>query len=177
LKLEAELDPAAEQAYAAAAGELCLSGSALVQLIRPVLARGAAFRFRAKGSSMAPLIQDGDIVQIAPLERPLRFGEVAACLVGESQQLVVHRVVGRQGSRVYTLGDGTWGEPEGPISGEAVLGRVSAVERRGRRVRLGLGPERVLVAFLSRRGWLRPLVSLAAKSRQAWRAAPGSRPD
>ena len=46
---------------------------------------------------------------------------------------------------------------ENIVSLPGILGRVTRIERAGRRVRLGLGPERALIAVLSRRGLLRPL--------------------
>ena len=43
------------------------------------------------------------------------------------------------------------------IPRENLLGRVTRVERNGKAVWLGLGPERTLIAWLSRRGWLIPV--------------------
>ena len=43
-------------------GELSLSGQALLELTQTVLARGALFRFCAKGLSMYPFIKDGDLI-------------------------------------------------------------------------------------------------------------------
>jgi hypothetical protein len=44
-----------------------------------------------------------------------------------------------------------------PASPDDLLGRVTRVERGGRRVRLGLGLERLPIAWLSRIGLLRAL--------------------
>ncbi len=41
----------------------------------------------------------------------------------------------------------------------SAIGRVVRVERNEEAIRFGLGVERVLVAFLSLRGWLTPAVN------------------
>jgi len=69
----------------------------------------------------------------------------------------VHRLVGRASGGWVTRGDGA-PAPDEPAALQDVLGRVAEVERAGRRVRLGLGPERVCIALLSRFGLLGPLV-------------------
>jgi hypothetical protein len=50
-------------------------------------------------------------------------------------------------------------------SPEDLLGRVTRVERGGRRVRLGLGVERLPIAWLSRVGLLRVLARLKERLR------------
>ena len=49
-----------------------------------------------------------------------------------------------------------------PVPIEAVLGAVTRVERGRRRIRLGLGPERLLLAWFSRVGLLRTTARTAA---------------
>lgn len=139
-------------------GELSLSGPALVDLLQAVLNRGAPFRFRAKGFSMSPFIRDGDVVIVSPLAGTSPgLGSVVAFVHPETERLVVHRVVGKRGDSYLIRGDNAPEEdslvPEGNI-----LGWVRRVERDGKRVFLGLGPERFLIAFLTRRGLLLPLL-------------------
>jgi SOS-response transcriptional repressor LexA len=135
-----------------------LSMPALVELLRAVLERGEPFRFEAPGFSMSPFIQDGDLITVAPLSgaSPGR-GDVVAFLRPGSGKLIVHRVVGKRGNAFLIRGDNAE-ESDDLVPAENVLGRVTKVERNGRRVRLGLGPERYLIAFLTRRGLLRPLL-------------------
>jgi hypothetical protein len=139
---------------------LALSGAATAEFMRAVLEKGSLFRFRARGRSMTPFIRDGDIITIAPLEsRQPRLGEVVAFSRASDQRpaLVVHRVVGRD-ERGYTVqGDGIFCEAE-TVPSESVLGRLSKVERNGCSVRLGLEPERRLIAWLSRTRLLWKLV-------------------
>jgi signal peptidase len=155
--------PPDPESYLRIQPELALSGRALLELLQPVLARGLPFRFRARGHSMLPFIQDGDLLSIQPKEKAdLRIGQVVAYIHPDRSRLVVHRVVGRSAGAFLLQGDNLLGGPDGLVPGENILGRVVSVERHGKRVRLGLGPEAWAIALLSRAGWLRPLVGLLA---------------
>jgi Peptidase S24-like len=148
------------------AQELPLSGQALLELMRAVLEKGLPFRFRARGWSMAPFIQDGDVITVAPLRKtPAGIGEVVAFVRPGSGNLVVHRVVARKGDNLHIQGDGLTGQTDGMISPDNLLGRVTHIERNGRRVWLGLGPERYLVAWLSRARLLIPMRTWLAACR------------
>lgn len=135
-----------------------VSGRALIDLMQAVLARGRPFRFRAKGWSMAPFVRDGDDICVSPLspDGP-SAGEVVAFVRPESEQLVVHRVIARGREAWVIQGDNTPGMADVAVPLENILGRVSQVTRNGRAVWCGLGPERRLIALLSRAGWLLPL--------------------
>ena len=129
---------------------LSLSGGVLSELMQSVLAKGSGFRFCARGESMAPFIRDCDTLTIAPLaKRAPRLGEVVAfsCPTEEGMNLVVHRVVGRRGRGFLVRGHGDDCVAE-IVSSENMMGRVVQVERDGRHIRLGLGPERILIAWL-----------------------------
>jgi hypothetical protein len=135
-----------------------IPNAVLVELLQAVLERGAPFWFEAPGFSMSPFIQDGDTITVAPLAgAPPRPGDVVAFLRPDSGKLVVHRVVGKRGDAFLIRGD-NGGEVDDLAPAAGILGRVTGVRRDGRPVRLGLGPERRLVAFLSRRGLLQPLL-------------------
>jgi signal peptidase len=138
--------------------ELPLSGPALVQLLRAVLGKGVPVRFRAKGFSMSPFIKNEDVVTISPLQDASpTVGDVIAFVFQGTDKLCVHRVVGKEGDGYVTKGDNTTGADES-VSKENILGFVTRVERDGKEVFLGLGPERFLIAFLGRRGLLLPLL-------------------
>jgi hypothetical protein len=148
------------------AGELALSGPALVELMRGVLRKGAAFRFKARGGSMGPFIRNGDIVTVAPLgPGPLRVGDVMAFTGAREGDLRVHRVVASDGDALIAKGDNVSG-PDGSIPPAQVLGVVRSVERDDRSIRIGLGPERGLIAILSRTGWLLHLLQPIRRLRQ-----------
>lgn len=139
-------------------GELSLSGPTLVELLRAVLGKGAPCRFRAKGFSMSPFVRDGDVITVSPLSGASpRRGDVVAFVRPGMEKLVVHRVVGKRGHSYLIKGDST-PEADGLIPEANVLGRVIRVERDGKEVFLGLGPERFLIAFLTGRGLLFPLL-------------------
>jgi hypothetical protein len=147
--------------------EMGLDAPMTLALLEGVVARGHRFRMRAGGGSMFPFIRDGDVLSIAPLAGSPGIGDVLAfkrCPGGGMGQLVVHRLVGRTPYGCLLRGDSyPPGHSDGQISPEALLGRVERVERTGRPVRLGLGPERFLIAALSRLGLLWILLQAALR--------------
>jgi hypothetical protein len=160
---------------AAEDGELSLPRDALIDLMRAVLDKGTTFQFHARGWSMAPFIRDRDVVCVSPLalQEP-SVGQVVAFVRAASGQLLVHRVIaaGPDGYRIQ--GDNTPGMADAAVARQTILGCVTRVTRNGREVRLGLGPERRLIAAFSRAGWLQPacarLASLLSPLRRRKRA-------
>jgi hypothetical protein len=148
-----------DDAYLHNGGELSLSSESLTEILKAVLERGAPFRFKAKGSSMYPFINDGDVVTLSRLQSPPGLGDVIAFRHLGTGKLAVHRVVGIRGSSYLIKGDNV-AETDGLIPGENVLGRVIRSERIGREVPLGLGQERQLIAVLSRNGLLFPIMAV-----------------
>jgi len=131
-------------------GELKLSGPALVELLRAVLDKGKPFRFRAKGFSMSPFIKDNDVITVFPLtDASIRSGDVVAFIRPEMKKLVIHRVVWRKGEYFHIKGDNIPHTDE-LIPETNILGRIVRVERNGKEVFFGLGPERFLIALLVR---------------------------
>jgi phage repressor protein C with HTH and peptisase S24 domain len=134
---------------------LLFSGTAMIELMEAVHARGLPFRFTAGGHSMAPFIKDGDVISVSPLSSRLPGrGEVVAFLHPETKSLCVHRVLSATEGDILIQGDNVPGKPDGVIPPEDILGRVTRVERKGRKVRFCLGPERFLIALLSHSGLL-----------------------
>jgi hypothetical protein len=132
--------------------ERSLAGSDATQLAIDALRAGARVSLVATGHSMTPAIRGGDRLTIEPLWAAPRIGDV---LAGEIDgRLVVHRVVARRRGGIELRGD-VAPASDPPLPAEALLGKVVHVERGGRRVSFGLGPERVLQAWLSRCGLLR----------------------
>jgi hypothetical protein len=143
------------------AQELPLSGQALLDLMRAVLDRDVPFRFCARGWSMTPFIRDGDVITVAPLQQFLPgVGQVVAFVRPDTGSLVVHRVVARRAAAVLIQGDNGLEYEDGHIPQENLLGRVTRIERNGRSVCIGLGPERYAIAWLSRIRLLAPLRGL-----------------
>jgi signal peptidase I len=138
--------------------EKALSGNALAILIAAVLDKGVPFRFTAKGHSMSPFIKDGDIITLHPInEDKLKMGEVVAVFHEPYEKLMVHRLIEKQGWFCILKGDNNPG-PDETVSMEKLLGVVKKVERNGEKIRLGMGKERLLIAFLTRKNLLMPLL-------------------
>ena len=115
-----------------------LSMPVLVGLLRAVLDKGKPFRFQATGGSMSALVRDGDVITVSPLsDIPPRLGDVVAFIRPESGKLVVHRVVGKRDGSYLIKGDSA-PDCADVIPRANILGRVTRVERDGKRVYLGL---------------------------------------
>ena len=108
---------------------------------------------------MFPFIRDGDIITVSPLSGSVpRIGDVLAFTHPETGKLLVHRIVGMTGNFFLLKGDNRF-YIDGFVPKEGILGCVTNVERSGKVRLLGFGPERLLIAYLSRIGILRPMLS------------------
>ena len=135
-----------------------LSMPSLIELLRAVLGKGESVRFQVRGFSMSPFIKDNDIVTLTPLRNQTPgLGDVVAFVLPETNRLLVHRMIEKRNGTYRFQGDNSL-QPDGMIAGTHLLGRVKRVERDGRKIYLGLGPERILIALLNRNGFLKPLL-------------------
>jgi len=136
---------------------LSLSGQVIIELIKAVHEKGRPFRFCAKGFSMSPFVKDEDMITVAPVKKfPVRLGDIVAFVHPETKRLVVHRTIKKKGDYFVIRGDNAPSE-DGIIPAANILGRITKVEREGRKVFLGLGLERRIIAFFSDREILSPL--------------------
>lgn len=132
-------------------------GESRIELIRAVFAKGALFRLTAKGLSMFPFIQDNDIITISPLSQsPVKLGKIVAFICPTYNKLLVHRVIAKRKELYLIKGDNV-SKPDCLINKENILGCVITIQRNSRNMLLGLGPERVIIAVLSRIGILNTL--------------------
>ena len=135
--------------------EISFSRAVISELIRATVSKKASFRFKVKGFSMTPFIKDDDVVTISPLSgASMMLGAPVAFVKDDERKLAIHRVVGKAGSRYLIKGD-SCPEADGLIKPASILGYVSKIERSGRNIRFGLGRERIVIAYLSRRNVLR----------------------
>lgn len=135
---------------------------AVTDLVESLLTRGTAVRMKVAGGSMWPCIRGGDVVTLVPSpSNGARLGDIVA-VSPHPGQLVIHRLVDRTSAGPLTWGDAA-AHHDAPVGAGAILGVVSRVQRAGRTVRFGLGPERLLIVWAQRRGWLGPLRGLAAR--------------
>jgi signal peptidase I len=135
--------------------ELRLDDDAFAELSAEILRQGGTFQFTAHGSSMTPLIRDGDLLTIAPVDAAsLEIGDVALYRT-RRDRIIAHRVVGKttQGGELVleTQGDARLA-PDRPVPADCVLGRAVRFQRGDRGYRLDRGPWR-LAAHL----WIRVL--------------------
>jgi len=147
-----------------------LSGESLTELMQAVLDKGKPFRFRARGRSMSPYINDGDVVTVTPLagSRP-RTGEIVAFLHPATGKAAVHRIVREKSGGYHLKGDNST-EIDGGLPLARILGIVSLVERDG--TRLGVGRRSgAVIASLSRSGLLTKAVGAVRRAgvRRTWR--------
>jgi hypothetical protein len=152
--------------------QILLSGAALEELMRDVISKDKRFRFRAKGFSMSPFIRDGDLITVSPLAgAPLAVGDVVAFINPPADKLTVHRIVTIKPDGLLIRGDNQAALGDGLIPVPNILGRVTLVERGGKIIRLGLGPERRLIALFSRAGILASLTRLTGRGLSIWRTS------
>jgi signal peptidase I len=104
------------------------------ELAAEVLRRGARLRIKARGGSMVPFLRDGDVVLVTPVaDTDVAVGDVI-CYEAPPGGLCLHRVIERKRDRVLAKGDAlAFTEVVDPAD---VLGKVVAVQRRGRVKRL-----------------------------------------
>lgn len=126
-------------------------------LMTAVIEKGIPFRFQARGTSMSPFIRSGDIITLAPLHHRPQFGAIVAHINPATDRLAVHRIIARKNSNCLFRGDNSC-YSDGWAAQDKIIGRVIRVEHQGHNVRSGLGPERILIAGLSRIGLLRLLI-------------------
>jgi hypothetical protein len=103
---------------------------------------------------MCPFIKDGDVVTVSPLsEKKAGVGDVVAFEHPVTHGLAVHRIVDRKRGQLEIQGDNA-PDGDGLVLLDCVIGVVKRVERQGRTIEFGLGPEKRLIALMSRRGAL-----------------------
>lgn len=139
-----------------------ITGAALRELMHAVLAKGKNFRFKAKGTSMAPFIRNEDFITISPPTK-IGIGSIVAFVRPETRQLVVHRVIGRRKKELFIAGDGSSLYTDGWIPLRNIIGQISKIERNGNVIHLSLGIEKYGIAILSRLNWLTPIRVFLAK--------------
>jgi signal peptidase len=116
-----------------------LNGEEFASLARDVFSQGRSLRFKARGNSMRPFIQDGDVLEIfQPDEKDCRLGVILLCDFGEGH-LVAHRLVRVEqvaGEQRLVLQGDAMPEQDGKLAGSQVLGRVVSIQRGDWRLRL-----------------------------------------
>lgn len=121
-------------------------------LVRRLLAAGRSMRMSVAGSSMTPVLEEGDFVEIEPVAAAeLRRGDLVAFLDGESIVThVLHFHVRLKGRRWLLLKGVANSRGDWPVDARRALGRVTRVEREGRVIRISPAA----APLTSARAWL-----------------------
>lgn len=88
--------------------------------------KGTPFKIRVRGTSMTPIIKDGDIATIQKSDK-YSVGDVLLYPFG-NEGLLLHRLLKINGSRYYCKGDNSFRLEEVMCSG--IFGKVIAVTRK-----------------------------------------------
>jgi len=156
--------------------ERSVDSEELANLIRAATADGNSICFNAPGRSMAPFIQSGDKIFVAPAAKGLlQAGDVVAFVHPESGRVLAHRVVKISEGSFLCRGDNVSAGGDGWIAFEDVLGRVVRVQREGKETRLGLGVERLLIGLFSRWKILVPTIDILRRLKWGFRRIIGRR--
>lgn len=144
--------------------ELSMTSTMLASVLQALTSQGRSIRFRVRGPSMQPFIKDNDLVTVSAVTQgELKPGDVAALIHPVTKRLVLHRIVGKTSGGGYMIKADMKAAVDGMFSQGDIAGRVTAVERNGRLPRMGLGPERRIIAWFSRMGLLVPAIRVMAR--------------
>jgi hypothetical protein len=100
------------------------------ELAAEVVVLFGTLRLRVTGTSMLPLVQPGDLIQVRRCAiEDVRPGDLVLFI--RLRRLFAHRVVARSGASLLAQGD-TLHDPDPEITDAELLGKVERVERRGR---------------------------------------------
>lgn len=138
-----------------------IPNSQFAELVKAVITKGKPCRFMAKGFSMSPFIHGGDVITISPIKEKVSTGNIVILFNGQ-ERLLVHRIIELANEMVLTKGDNS-NEFDGWTTQNNILGVVSTVEHNSRSVRFGLGPERRAISWLSKKGYLQPIVKISKR--------------
>ena len=109
---------------------------------------------------MYPFIRNNDVITLSSISRMNpRFGEVVAFISPSTERLAIHRVIGKRGTFIITKGDNL-DRIDGLVPRYNILGRVSKIERNGKKVRLCIGLERYIITLLIRSGLISALLRI-----------------
>lgn len=134
--------------------EKCLSVNAegFAELCSDFLTMGKSVRFTAHGSSMHPLVRNGDILLVEPSwNNSLRVGAIVLCRVS-SGRVVVHRVIHKRRNQhefVYLIQGDNIKESDGWFSSKDIIGKIVSIERQGVFLDLSTPRARILALLVT----------------------------
>ncbi len=117
-------------------------------MLARLLKEGKPIRFFAQGRSMWPWIKAGDLVRIVPIDGPLRRGDVV--LIERSPgDVLLHRLMEHQEGQLRLQGDHR-NQDDGWFDRSQAIGKLAAIERKGRAIRISRFRALLLSRFLRR---------------------------
>lgn len=124
----------------------------ILKLGREILKKGKSIRFQVRGWSMRPFIRDGDVIFVSPIENSsFKTGDVVLYST-EGNKVIVHRIIkkDKKDGRMTLLvkGDATSGFAD-KVDVKNVLGKVTAVERDGRKKRIDTKLSHLIGIFIA----------------------------
>ena len=105
---------------------MVLNNSDKSELVAALLNSGRTVRIQVAGWSMKPLLVSGRFLHVAPVDEPLRVGEIAL-FRGDDGKLTTHRVFSQSSDIILAKGDSCT-TFDGPRRLDQILGRVVRVE-------------------------------------------------
>lgn len=149
-----------------------LPESKLLELGESLLKEGKSISFVARGRSMQPSIEDGDLVRIKPLEKRLpNIGDIVF-FRGPAGVPTLHRLLRIEGEQFVFRGDALSRVVE-RVEREQVLGVLESLERNGKLIH-DKGWHRAKGMLHAKVQGLRWLCYSAVKTCSKSRAADGS---
>jgi len=96
------------------------------QLASVMTTSGLGFRFQAKGHSMLPIVQDGEILYVHPVDPcSIKIGEIV--LFRDRDGFKAHRVLQKKQGLFITRGDSSV-QADGAVQLDRIIGKVVAKE-------------------------------------------------
>lgn len=131
---------------------MLISDKELIPIVYSALARGQRISMTVNGRSMFPFIRDGDVVELEPMIREPKIGDIVLVRFSEDW-CPLHRLVAHSSSGWLLRGDNN-SKSDGIVKSERLIGLLSKVYRNGRSVCFARGHLGLWIAWLSRKGWL-----------------------
>jgi len=112
--------------------EIDLKPDELLDLSNDIFAKGSHIMFKARGHSMYPSIQDGDVLDIEAVGVSyLKIGDIAF-FRSSGNRPTVHRLIGRRmldGRMTLIMRGDSADSEDAPVRAEEVLGRIIRIQR------------------------------------------------
>jgi hypothetical protein len=134
---------------------LKLSNPELDSLLREIMANGNCLRGKSLGRSMLPLVHSDDhvFIEYKGIDN-LNIGDVVF-FRNQFGSYVIHRLIKKQGSAaIITRGDNV-PRFDFPVPAENIIGRITQIESRGKRLKLTGGISRIFGYSIALFGRLR----------------------